>query len=132
MHLSTYRRSSRASHGFSLIELLTVVAILGVFASIALVMMGNINQSSVDTRDRRNAQELAAVCASAQAAGIDFVVDGDLAETIRNVVKGGEPADGAFAGRFFGLQGLAPADQETAKKFLELTNGSLQFKPNAQ
>lgn len=132
MHLPTRSQTSRLVQGFSLIELLTVVAILGVFASIALVMMGNINQSSVDTRDRRNAQELAAVCASAQAAGVDFVVAGDIDETIKNVVKGGEPADGAFAGRFFGLQGLAPADQETAKKYLELNNGSLQFKPNAK
>jgi Tfp pilus assembly protein FimT len=109
--------------------MLTTIAILAVLTSIALPSMSSINQNSVDTRDRRNAQELAAICSTAQAAGVDFVVTGDLDKTIENVVKGGKPLDGAFAGKFFGVQGMAPKDQNSAKRYLELVNGTLSFKP---
>ena len=117
--------------GFSLVEMLTTIAVLGVLTSIALLSMSSINQNSLDTRDRRNAQELAMICNTAQAAGVDFVVDGDLEATIKNVVAGGSPTDGAFQGRFFGLKGMAPSDQENAKRFLELNNRLLSYKPQS-
>jgi prepilin-type N-terminal cleavage/methylation domain-containing protein len=116
-------------HGFSLIELLVTVAIIAVLASIAVGSMSNINQSSIDARDRRHAQELAAMCHNAQAAGLDFVVNGDLAQTVENIVKGGTPEDGAFAGKVFGFMGMAKKDQDSALRFLELENGALNFKP---
>ena len=119
----------RRYQGFTLVEMLTTIAILAVLTSIALPTMTSINQNSIDTRDRRNAQELAAMCATAQAAGVDFVAPGDIDKTIENIVKGGSPADGAFAGKFFGMQGMAPQDQANAKRYLELVNGILSFKP---
>jgi prepilin-type N-terminal cleavage/methylation domain-containing protein len=124
-----YIDSHSSTQGFTLVEMLTTIAVLAVLTSIALPTMSSINQNSIDTRDRRNAQELAAMCATAQAAGVDFVVPDDLEKTIENIVKGGKPADGAFAGKFFGIQGMAPQDQGTAKRYLELVNGILSFKP---
>ena len=126
------RSSLRAMRmrGFSLLEMLVALSLLGMLASLVLSGLPNINQQSNQTRDRRNAQELATVCATAQAAGVDFVVAGDMDLTIKNVVAGGKPSDGAFAGRFFGLPGLTPVDQGTAKTYLLLDNGSLQFRPN--
>ena len=129
MRLSVYNDAHHRSQGFTLVEMLTTIAILAVLTSIALPSMTSINQNSVDTRDRRNAQELAAMCSTAQAAGVDFVVPGDIEKTIENIVKGGKPVDGAFAGRFFGIQGMAPKDQEASKRYLELVNGILSFKP---
>ena len=122
--------SAMRMRGFSLREMLVALALLGMLASLVLSGLPNINQQSNQTRDKRNAQELATVCATAQAAGVDFVVAGDMDQTIKNVVAGGEPADGAFAGRFFGLPGLTPVDQGTAKTYLLLDNGSLQFLSN--
>jgi prepilin-type N-terminal cleavage/methylation domain-containing protein len=119
----------RNARGFSLVEMLTTIAVLAVMTSIALISMGQINKNSEETRDRRNAQELAAICAVAQAAGLNFVVSGNLEKTIENIVAGGTPADGAFAGKFFGLKGLQPADQITASKYLELADGTLNYKP---
>ncbi len=124
-----YIDSHRSGKGFTLVEMLTTIAILAVLTSLALPSMSSINQNSIDTRDRRNAQELAAMCSTAQAAGVDFVAPGDLDKTIKNIVKGGKPADGAFAGKFFGIQGMAPKDQDSAKRYLELVNGILSFKP---
>jgi Tfp pilus assembly protein FimT len=109
--------------------MLTTIAVLAVLTSIALISMSPINKNSEETRDRRNAQELAAVCAVAQAAGVNFVVSGDLKKTIENIVAGGTASDGAFAGKFFGMKGLQPADQLTASNFLELADGNLNYKP---
>jgi prepilin-type N-terminal cleavage/methylation domain-containing protein len=124
-----YINSHHRCRGFTLVEMLTTIAILAVVTSIALPSMSSINQNSIDTRDLRNAQELAAMCSTAQAAGVDFVVPGDIEKTIENIVKGGKPVDGAFAGSFFGIQGMAPQDQDTAKRYLELVNGILSYKP---
>lgn len=116
-------------HGFSLLEMLVSVALIGIIAALALSILPNINLQSTQTRDRRNAQELAAICATAQAAGVDFVATGDLEQTVKNIVSGGKPADGAFAGNYFGLPGLAPVDQTTAMTYLQLVDGSLEFRP---
>lgn len=116
--------------GFSLLEMLVALALLGLLTAIVLGGFPNINRQSTQTRDRRNAQELATVCTTAQAAGVDFVVAGNLDQTIKNVVAGGKPSDGAFAGRFFGVPGLTPVDQATAKTYLIIDGGSLQFRPN--
>jgi prepilin-type N-terminal cleavage/methylation domain-containing protein len=121
---------STSTRGFSLVEMLTTIAVLGVMTAIALMSISQINQNSKETRDRRNAQELAAVCAVAQAAGVEFVVSGDLPKTIENIVAGGTASEGAFAGKSFGMRGLQPADQETASKYLELADGNLNYKPN--
>jgi prepilin-type N-terminal cleavage/methylation domain-containing protein len=117
------------SGGFSLIELLTTIAILGVLSSIGLMSMGSVNQNVKDARNRRNAQELAFVCGNAQAAGVDFVKNSNVKRSVRNIVKGGTPPDGAFAGKFFGLPGLSKEDQVSAEKYLEIKNGSLNYNP---
>ncbi len=43
-------RQARASAGFSLIELITVVAIIGVLAAIAIQVMGRYKQQAYDAR----------------------------------------------------------------------------------
>jgi prepilin-type N-terminal cleavage/methylation domain-containing protein len=129
MNFPTRHSFRRVAKGFTLVEMLTTIAILAVLTSIALPSMSSINQNSVDTRDRRNAQELSAICAVAQAAGLDFVAGEDLAQTVRNVVEGGAPTDGAFAGKFFGMKGMAPTDQASALRYLEILNGTLSYKP---
>lgn len=123
-------QTRRLGSGFSLVEMLTTIAVLGVMTSMALISIGNVNRNSVETRNRRNAQELAGICASAQAAGVDFVVANDLEQTIRNVVAGGAPTSGAFTGHYFGLPGLTPEDQTSAKTYLYLDNGSLGYRPH--
>lgn len=110
--------------------MLMTIAILGVLTSLALISLSQINQQSVETRNRRNAQELAGICTAAQVAGVDFVVAGDLDSTIDNVVSGGIPSEGAFAGRFFGLPGLQPVDRTSAKTYLALDNGALSYRPH--
>ena len=58
--------------GFSLVEMLVVIAVIGIIAAIAVPQIGRINESAKDATNRRNAQSIASIYASAQAAGHDF------------------------------------------------------------
>jgi len=115
----------RNHKGFSLIEMLVVIAVIGIIAAIAVPSIGRINDSAKEATARRNAQNLASVFSSAQAAGVDFAPGGAVeADVIENTVAGGSVNDALspFNGTFFGLPGLnlTEAQNETtgAAKFL--------------
>ena len=75
-----------------------------------------------DSKDMRNAQNLASVCAAAQAAGLDFT-NADLNVTISAIVSGATitEAGNPFDGTFFGVPGLAADDISAAEKYLTIT-----------
>lgn len=114
--------------GISLFELLMTLALLGVMSSIAVAAFGNQSDAFRDARDRRNAKELANVCTAAKAAGLDFVVAGQLAETVRKVVTGAAPTRGLLKGRIFKVNLIAEADINGASRFLEIQNGELLYR----
>jgi hypothetical protein len=102
------------------------IAILGVMVSLAVPMLFQ-HDSIYAARDRRNAQELAATCMMAQAAGLEFVQEESVMETLRALVRGGMPAQGALKGRVFVVPGLSEEDLQGAAKYLELQNGELRY-----
>lgn len=110
----------RNHKGFSLIEMLVVIAVIGIIAAIAVPSIGRINDSAKDATYRRNAQNLASVFSSAQAAGVDFASGTSPTETtvIGATITGGSVSDALspFNGTFFGLPGLNATDavSETA------------------
>src|SRR5437660_10466455 len=113
MVFALHRKSSPA--GFSLVELLVCIAVLGILVNVGILQMTFSKASYDRTRDKRNAQELAGICTCAQAAGLDFTTSGDLDQTIRSIITGGSPADGAFSGRNFSLKGLNDGDIAAVK-----------------
>jgi prepilin-type N-terminal cleavage/methylation domain-containing protein len=117
---------SISRRGFSLFEVLMFIAILGVMVSLAVPMLFQ-HDSIYAARDRRNAQELAATCMMAQAAGLEFVQEESVMETLRALVRGGMPAQGALKGRVFVVPGLSEEDLQGAAKYLELQNGELRY-----
>ena len=123
MKIGTHSRSK----GFSLVEMLMAVSVLGILLGLVITNLNIVGDSVKDTRHKRNAQELAAVCNAAQAAGLEFIAVNDLDRTIRNVVAGGAPTDGAFAGRNFGLKHLQASDIAGVKSFLMLDGGLLRY-----
>lgn len=124
---ANFARLSRR-RGVTLVELLTTICVLGLLTSIALPQISSLTQGEAnETRHRRNAQSLASVCMTADAAGFSFVVDGDLEQTIRNIIKGGSPSSGPFKGKKFAVRGLVEEDVEGVQKYLTITGDQLAY-----
>jgi len=102
------------------------VAVLGVLLGIVVPMLGQ-NDAIYAARDRRNAQELSSVSMMAQAAGLNFVQDKDVIDTVRAIVRGGMPMRGAMKGRVFVVPGLSEEDIKGAAKYLSIQGGELRY-----
>lgn len=121
------RPISASRSGFSLFEVLMFIAVIGVMIAIVVPMWGQ-TESIYAARDRRNAQELAAMSLMAHSAGLDFIQEGDdVAETARAIVRGGMPLQGSMKGRRFIVPGLSEEDIKGAAKFLVIKNGELIY-----
>lgn len=113
-------------NGFSLFEVLMFIAVIGVLTAIVVPMWGK-TESLYAARDRRNAQELAAMSLMAHTAGLNFVQEDDVVESVRAIVRGGMPLQGAMKGRRFIVPGLSEEDIQGAVKFLTIKNGELVY-----
>lgn len=117
----------KTTKGFSLIEAITFLAILGIMTAITVPLLANQNEAFRDARDRRNAQEILSVCTTAKAAGLDFVAGTDLTATIRNAIRGGSPASGALKGKVFKVCLIDDETAVSAARFLAIVNGELIY-----
>jgi prepilin-type N-terminal cleavage/methylation domain-containing protein len=87
-------RQARGRRGFSLVELLFVVALLSCLAAVAIFSLSDVTGASTVAKSRRNAQSFCQTYASARAAGADFrsaTKEGILDELIE-----GKAGRGAF------------------------------------
>jgi prepilin-type N-terminal cleavage/methylation domain-containing protein len=120
------KRISRTP-GFSIVELLIVMAVIGIVAAIAIPQFKNITEAADDGVDHRNAQVLSQVSTGAEAIGLVFGRGGtgvlDLVNTVNRVVEGATVTlpGHALDGTFFGVPNLSSAEKYGASSYLEMS-----------
>ncbi|MBN8420868.1 MAG: type II secretion system protein [Verrucomicrobia bacterium] len=116
--------------GFSLLELLTVICLVGIFSSITLGWYGGNQKSTIErVTNQRNAQEIVSLGVYATLGGADFVVPGDKEATAIRLIGGVTGQQGVWKDRRFSLENLRPTDLPGALAFVKFDSDLLLYDP---
>ncbi len=109
-----------AKAGFSLVEMLVVIAIIGVIAAIAIPNIGSVNDSAKLASAQRNAQSVCSLINSAIAAGVPAATVAAGVADLVGLAEGTtlSPTEGAFNGKVFTIGAIEAEDQSWANMFL--------------
>ena len=102
------KHAERRRAGFSLVELLVVIMIIGLLASIIIPNLGLMTGQADKEKDKRNAQNIMLAYTTGLAAGVVWP-DGDVATQVIAVIAGRHPDNGPMASMNF--QSVVAADQ---------------------
>ena len=110
---SSVRRS-----GFSLVEVLTAIAILGVITGMVVPLISSANTAARTSTARRNAQTVSSTFSVARSAGVNqWNSNSTPPQIVHDLTVGVTPSDGPFAGRVFVVPNLPPT---SAPEFTEM------------
>ena len=103
--------------GFSLVEMLVVIAVIGIIAAIAVPTIGSITAQANKNKAKRNAQNLASVYSSALAAGatVTGATDTAICDKLIAGVKGAD----AFDNTWFQVPNMSNDERDNAVKYLK-------------
>ena len=114
--------------GFSLVEALVTIAVIGVIASIALVGLDNYRDATQDAQRHRNAQNIVGVFETGRAAGVQWDTS-SLDAAVKDVVRGKAVEAGLLRGNFFAFPEPDSDAVGNAKKYIRLEDGRLTYRP---
>jgi len=113
--------------GFSLVELMTVVAVIGVFTGIMLPWFSGVDRAE-QAKDMRNAQSFSTISIAATAAGVSLIEAGTTKlEAMRTLVQGVTITRGTLRGRTFRIPNVKEADLSRAARYLSVRDGQLIY-----
>lgn len=104
--------------GFSLVEMLTTIAILGILVAIVLPHFGGVNSQAEDIKNKRNAQTIVLAYSTGDAAGVRWTT-GNVAAKVTAVLAGQYPPSGVFKTNKFQAQ-ITPADAPGTYKYISM------------
>lgn len=122
--------SKASKKGFSLVEMLVVIAVIGVLTAIAIPMIGRINDQATLAKNNRNAQAVAAMFNAAKSAGIpDTALKDDGSDVKTKIIgKGISFTDPTTNKSLQFVLDMSSKEIDEAVKKLEFTNGSASVK----
>ena len=117
IHSST-RRSFFS--GFSLIELLTVISVIGVMTSIVAPSFGSINGAAQTAVQQDNAQNIVSMFKAGDAAQVAWTTTSRDAAVADVIAGRPAPAKSVFAGKTFNVPHLSAQDIQAAYRYIGL------------
>ncbi len=116
--MNTLFHHHKLRQGFSLVEVLAVLVVIGIITSIAIPYISNINNTSHASAARRNAQVVSSTFFVAKTAGVNlWDATSSTAAIVDNLRAGVSPLDGPFKGKMFIVPNL-PSD--SSPEFTEM------------
>lgn len=113
--MKTRNTDNKKGRGFSLVEMLVVISVIGIIAAIAVPTIGNITGNADEAAAKRNAQTAASLYAGAIASGAEF--DGeDKSAILTELAQGKAGVD--VGGSKFKMAELSANEKEQALGYL--------------
>ena len=121
---TNYRNRIRRQGGFSLVEMLVVIMVIGILAAIAVPLITNVLTHSKEATAQRNAQAVAALASQAMHAGNTTLNEAASKEAALTLLVNGVTGDGSFENVLFRLP-LSEGEQTRLLPYLDYQEGSL-------
>jgi prepilin-type N-terminal cleavage/methylation domain-containing protein len=124
----TFRRplAKRHNRGFSLVELIVVIGVIGLLAGVSIPIMNPIRENAKINKSQRNAQALAATAGAAQAAGADLNLN--TVDTAIAQLKVGVPGKGAFGDSVFMVAPFSIEEINELRPYLLVEGNALVYR----